>query len=758
MSLGPLPICQYPIYVNGTQNGNDFNPTSNTFISDSFHERFSKKIRNPFCRQSCHSLSQTSRFGSDTKKQELCLLGNDITVLPEEKNIYVDSFSHYPPGSKNVLSDNASNQTSPLRYQAIQELLKHCSGNIQDQSHEVSSGYFKEQVVIKFRRALYFSGLWVLYVRGGGFYRHISADYFLRNPNCLQRLIPWLKRELIAIYGDYGYTAKNILTIILQNMTEHDLNSQTFTEILGPYLLQFTEHFLHEFISFARSPFNMKTYDQRAIYECPSPSNGRGNLFTISPTNDKLTLPTLENYAEMAKTVHDPWNKEVLPLSSSKHYMASELSEENLGESTRTRNKHHLRTQIMSESGDSKGVISSQSCTHISHLKSMGGDAIGLLESGSQRYTSEEKTEGRKLQFEEDRFLGENRANYSISDNSTTSNFNPREKNLLDICQTLKTQEKEREKNKNPDSFGKIFRRSSSMIKEAQQPLLGNTSQKKDQTLSCFSENAYSYRRLNQKDQRKNALRKEMLNYQPFCQGRELNSRPLRRLKSSLFRDPKNCLKKGLRQSTEDKPVLSHHHKKRRSPIRDHSDKGLRERYTSEPLLTISCEAQEGDKSDGGYQPFRRTVLASTRELITPRLRDQHLCNREKAFRVKSPNVCLHPENHIPNCQCLKKSGTLCAGIISSRHEIMGKKRRFKSQHSEKENNEIMPNSFPTPAQMYQIQQSSFYCRSGLPKCISPTTQAPKDSLNHIKKQEKCDQKLKAAESVSIGSSLRENI
>ncbi|XP_012398842.1 E3 ubiquitin-protein ligase Topors-like [Sarcophilus harrisii] len=751
MPIGRLPHCQCPIYLNGSQNGADLNPSTPRFVSDCPHERFAKKTRHPHYGEACHPFSQSSRLVSDMKKQELYHVGNDNTGLPEENNSYVDSFPSCQPGSEDgVLSDDTSSQTNPLRYQAVQELLKQFSGNKQDHLHEVSSGFFKEQIVIKFRRALYFTGLRVLYVRGGGFYRHISADYFLRNPNCLQRLIPWLKRELIAIYGDYGYTGKNILTIILQNMTDYDLDSQSFSEILEPYLLKYTKHFLHEFISFARSPFSMKTYDQRAIYECPS-SNGRGNLFTISPINDKWALPALENYTEMAKTIHDPWNKEVLPRSSSKHnmtYESSSVSQKgNPEESSKTKSKNHLTRQTMSESGDSKGVISSQSCSHIAHLKSMG-DYIELLEpaSDSSRYTSEAKPEGRKLQLEEDKCLGDNRANYSASDISTTSNSSsPREKKLLTLCQPVKTREEELEKNKNPDSFGKFFPRSPPMMmKEIQQTLFGNSSQTKDQTWRCYSENVYSHRRHIQKGQRERAFRKERLKCQPSCQDGELNSHPYRRLKSLHIRDYNNCLKQELPQSTEDKPHLSHRPRKRRSRSRDHSDRSLRGSYLSEPLLTITCEAQEGNKGDDNYQPCRRVVLANTTDFIRTRGRAQRLCNREKAFRVKSPNICLHPENHRPNCQCMKKSGTVCIGSIPPHHEKMGKKRRFKSQHSEKENNETMPNSFPTPVQMRQIQQSPSYQRQDLSKqFVSLTAQASRDIMNHIRKrQEKYDQKV----------------
>ncbi|XP_044512948.1 E3 ubiquitin-protein ligase Topors-like [Gracilinanus agilis] len=728
MPLEPLPICQCPIYLNGTQDGADSIPSSHRFVSDCPHERMSKKIKHPLFGQGWQSLLRPSRSENDTKKQEMYHLGNDTPLQPEEDNSYVDSFPSCQPRSDGELSDDDSIQANPLKYQVVQELLKQFSGNKPDQAHEVSSGYFKEQVVIEFRRALYFSGLQVLYVRGGGFYRHISSDFFQRNQNCLQRLIPWLKRELTAIYGDFGYTAKNILSIILQNMTVYDLDSQPFYEILEPYLLQYTKHFLHEFISFARSPFNMKTYDQRAIYECPSPY-GRGNLFTISPATDKGVLPALENYAEMFKINDDSGDKGILPRSYSNHNMTSELtfipSEKNIKELNRARS-YPLRIPTTSESGDSRGVTSSQSYTHISLLKSMCGEPIELAEptTDGKRNTSERKIDGRKLKPEEDRCLGDNRANYSTSSISTTSHSSPKEKKLLSLCQSMKTQEKDPEKNKNTDSSGKSFQSSHPLLKETQ------GSQKKSQ--NYYSENAHFLKRSVQRGQRVHTFRKERFKGQSSSQCRELSSHHYRRLRSSQTRDHKNPLKKGLPPSNKDKPRLSRCHKKRRSRSRDDDDRNLRGNHSSEPLLTISCEAQEDDKEDDTHPPFRRIVLTSAREFISTRGKSPKFCIREKAFRVKSPNVCLPTENHRSNCQGKRRSGTVCVENSSLNHEKMGRKRRFKCQPSEKENNGTMPNSLPASVQRHQINEFTSFYRPMLPKqYVKPLALVSKHTISY---------------------------
>lgn len=48
-----------------------------------------------------------------------------------------------------------------------------------------------------------------------------------------------------------------------------EIMSEEFIQQLRPFLFEKTHLFAHEFLSFARSPFDMATYDERAHYECP---------------------------------------------------------------------------------------------------------------------------------------------------------------------------------------------------------------------------------------------------------------------------------------------------------------------------------------------------------------------------------------------------------------------------------------------------------------------------------------------------------
>ncbi|KAI5942272.1 E3 ubiquitin-protein ligase Topors [Manis javanica] len=129
------------------------------------------------------------------------------------------------PKKTNLNLEGLTRKTRPLREVTTQELLSEFGDIGKFQPNSMSVGHFRDQVVMKFRRALYYSGIWVTHVQGYRLEKHLSANYFKRNPGCLHRLVPWLKRELTAVYGDYGYTVKNILSTILHHMTEYDLDN-----------------------------------------------------------------------------------------------------------------------------------------------------------------------------------------------------------------------------------------------------------------------------------------------------------------------------------------------------------------------------------------------------------------------------------------------------------------------------------------------------------------------------------------------------
>ena len=51
-----------------------------------------------------------------------------------------------------------------------------------------------------------------------------------------------------------------------------DMDSAEFVQELKPFLLQTTEHFVHELLSFAKAPFDLIAYDENVVYPWPEES------------------------------------------------------------------------------------------------------------------------------------------------------------------------------------------------------------------------------------------------------------------------------------------------------------------------------------------------------------------------------------------------------------------------------------------------------------------------------------------------------
>ncbi|KAM6894574.1 uncharacterized protein PEZ65_022236 [Lycodopsis pacificus] len=131
----------------------------------------------------------------------------------------------------------------------------------------------RERETVAFRRALYRNGIRVRGVpgvSGNQQQRDITAESFRRNPTHLNRLRPWLRRELTVLYGAHGSLVDIVQRIIMARVARHGLeDTPTIEEELRQFLLARTDHFLHELVSFSRSPLGLETYDLQAAYEPP---------------------------------------------------------------------------------------------------------------------------------------------------------------------------------------------------------------------------------------------------------------------------------------------------------------------------------------------------------------------------------------------------------------------------------------------------------------------------------------------------------
>ncbi|MBZ3872146.1 E3 ubiquitin-protein ligase Topors [Sciurus carolinensis] len=478
--------CDCPNCLEGVKSESDSNSCSKKRADGSIYSRSRKQsissFNNASFKQSSSTQCSSSGLESDNKE--------DSRFLPPEKENAVE-FSKKK--SLSMSPEDISTKIRPLKELTIQELLREFG-----EPNSTSLGHFRDQVVMKFRRALYYSGIWVTHVRGNKFEKHFSANYFKRNPGSLHRVIPWLKRELTAVYGDYGYTVKNILVSILHHMTKYDLDSESFIHLLEPYLHQHTHHFLHEFISFVQSPYNMETYDQRAIYHCPSIATEKWvkkKPFTsapILPLPEDYTLPMSQHDTKQPKSTQNQWNEE-RPQSDLKYFLNGNYS---LKHSKipqvyhETTCKIHVGNKDKTESGNHNHIISTNNML-LDWATPKERDP-GMLNCKKQ--TQEKKTIGIKLcpSHVQDQKSDTNARTFStpvISNQVQPWKYNLREVSVLSLVQQANFQKKG-EKNKYSDSSPKIFQRL-----PRERSLMNCKPRKRDPSWSGISDNILSPKR-----------------------------------------------------------------------------------------------------------------------------------------------------------------------------------------------------------------------------------------------------------------------
>lgn len=87
-----------------------------------------------------------------------------------------------------------------------------------------------------------------------------------RQPDELNRLVPWLSRELLVLLNYNESYIAFVLDVIMDALTRYDIRSPELRNILRPYFHMHTEHFVHELLNFARTNFDLVGYDQSVTY------------------------------------------------------------------------------------------------------------------------------------------------------------------------------------------------------------------------------------------------------------------------------------------------------------------------------------------------------------------------------------------------------------------------------------------------------------------------------------------------------------
>lgn len=159
---------------------------------------------------------------------------------------------------------------------AIQQLLStHPLTNVcgyHNQNYYRQRRSHRDVSTSNYRRSIYEDNMWVQALPDvTGRFRDISPQFFSENPAARNQLVPWLNRELNALLNENTQHVMYVVDVILTQMTRHHIRSRFFKNLLHEYLGNRTEHFIHEFYNFMRSPFDMIGYDRYAYYQTSRP-------------------------------------------------------------------------------------------------------------------------------------------------------------------------------------------------------------------------------------------------------------------------------------------------------------------------------------------------------------------------------------------------------------------------------------------------------------------------------------------------------
>ncbi|XP_054980810.1 E3 ubiquitin-protein ligase Topors isoform X1 [Sorex araneus] len=552
----------------------------------------------------------------------------------------------------------------------------------------------QEQDIINFRRTLYRAGARVRNIEDGGRYRDISAEFFRRNPACLHRLVPWLKRELTVLFGAHGSLVNIVQHIIMSNVTRYDLESQAFVSDLRPFLLNRTEHFIHEFISFARSPFNMTAFDQHANYDCPAPSYEEGShsdssVITISP--DEAEPQELD--INIATVSQAPWDDETPGPSYSSseqvHAAISSLlnsSDSSDDELVSARATSQIQGVQTNEDLNNDSDSSSDNCVIVGFVKPLAERTPELVElsSDSEELGSYEKMETVKTQEQEQ--------SYSSGDSDVSRCSTPRsvlgkdEQINKDHCDSV-TRIKSKKEEKRSTSLSSPRDLSLSLRGDRVYSPYNHRHRRRGRSRSSDSR---SQSRSDQKNHRKHHGKKRMKSKRSRSRD---SSRPRSRRDKKRSRTRESSWSRRSQtlslssESTSRSRSRSSDHGKRRSRSRNRDRYYLRNNFGSRYKWEYTYYSRNKDR-DGYESSYRRRTLSRahySRQSSSPEFRIQSFSERTNARKKNnhSERKYYYYERHRSRSLSSSRSKTASTGPDRVRNEKPGGKRKYKTRHLE---------------------------------------------------------------------------
>ena len=221
----------------------------------------------PLCKQAFKSIIHNVRSFQDYDQYHLQTEAEAAASTGAQFGTYSDGrrFRYRSTVSLNTWHER-------IHHEQEQQLLA-----LQRPTHRTTRGEWRNRrqfATSDFRRRVYAYNMRVKEVRTASGrpyrYREVNPNFFRANPACTHRLVPWLNRELIVLLSGQDEHSQFLLELILDLVKRFDITSEEFFQHIQPFIGDRTEHFVHEFYSFCRSPYDMIGYDSHAVYDEPN--------------------------------------------------------------------------------------------------------------------------------------------------------------------------------------------------------------------------------------------------------------------------------------------------------------------------------------------------------------------------------------------------------------------------------------------------------------------------------------------------------
>ncbi|XP_017836443.1 E3 ubiquitin-protein ligase Topors [Drosophila busckii] len=124
------------------------------------------------------------------------------------------------------------------------------------------------QMLVCWRIYVYTHNLYSLPNRRAESFRNWSPGFFRNHSDELQRLLSFANRDLSVLIPSSRAKVLKVFELLVELVPTVRMSSASFQTVLTPHLNTHTEHFIHELINFARSPFDdLITYECNVKYE-----------------------------------------------------------------------------------------------------------------------------------------------------------------------------------------------------------------------------------------------------------------------------------------------------------------------------------------------------------------------------------------------------------------------------------------------------------------------------------------------------------